>query len=92
MTTENKPQLGITDLQNVVKVIDVAAERGAFKGNELSAVGSIRDKIAGFLEQVSSANEPVPSETTEEVATSEESITDVSSDVSTTRRKSKKTV
>lgn len=46
---EAAPQIGINDLHNVVKVIDAAAERGAFKGNELTAVGQVRDKIANFL-------------------------------------------
>jgi|ERR1700691_3026999 len=42
--------INLVDLQNIVKIVDVAAERGSFKGNELSAVGSVRDKISKFLE------------------------------------------
>jgi hypothetical protein len=43
-------QITITDLTNVIKIIDAASERGAFKGNELSSVGGVRDKIASFVE------------------------------------------
>ena len=52
-TPENStPQIGIVDLQNAVRIIDAAAERGAFKGNELTAVGTARDKLAAFLAAV----------------------------------------
>jgi hypothetical protein len=30
---------------NAIKVIDAAAERGAFKGGELSTVGQVRDML-----------------------------------------------
>lgn len=42
--------IGIVDLQNALKIIDAAAERGAFRGNEMTAVGAVRDKIHTFLE------------------------------------------
>ncbi len=45
----DSPQIGVVDLQNSLKIIDAAAERGAFKGNELTAVGTTRDRIAAFL-------------------------------------------
>ena len=48
--TAETPQVTIVDLQNVVQIIDAAAERGAFKGGELSSVGSVRDRIAAFVE------------------------------------------
>lgn len=44
------PTINITDLQNILKIIDAAAGRGAFRGDELSAVGSVRDKLAKFLD------------------------------------------
>ena len=46
------PTINLVDLQNVLRIIDAAAERGAFKGNELSVVGQVRDKVATFLEAV----------------------------------------
>jgi hypothetical protein len=52
-TAENAgPTINLVDLQNVLRIIDAAAERGAFKGNELSVVGQVRDKVATFLEAV----------------------------------------
>jgi hypothetical protein len=44
------PQITLVDLQNLLQVIDVAAQRGAFRGNELTSVGAVRDKLAAFLE------------------------------------------
>jgi len=49
-TPDTTPQITLVDLQNALRVIDVAAERGAFKGAELTSVGSVRDKLAAFLE------------------------------------------
>jgi len=51
-TQEEAPQITIVDLQNILQVIDVAATRGAYRGNELTSVGSVRDKLAAFLEAV----------------------------------------
>lgn len=44
------PQITLVDLQNALRIIDVASERGAFRGNELTSVGSVRDKLSAFLE------------------------------------------
>jgi hypothetical protein len=52
------PTINLVDLQNVLRIIDAAAERGAFKGNELSVVGQVRDKISTFLEAVLPKEEP----------------------------------
>lgn len=46
---EAAPTITLVDLQNVIKIIDAAAERGAFKGGELTAVGTVRDKVQAFL-------------------------------------------
>lgn len=72
MTTQS-PQtnatVNISDLESVVRIIDAASERGAFKGSELSAVGAVRDKISNFLAQVqarqSEAAEAAKAEATE---------------------------
>jgi hypothetical protein len=48
------PQLSFQDLDNVVKIIDFAAEQGAFKGwSVLTQVKEVRDRIATFVEAVS---------------------------------------
>ena len=51
-TDGSAPTINLVDLQNVLRIIDAAAERGAFKGNELSVVGQVRDKISTFLDAV----------------------------------------
>ena len=56
------PTLNINDLLSVVKIIDACSERGAFKGNELVSVGSVRDRLAAFAE----ANAPKPEEINED--------------------------
>lgn len=44
--------LTVQDLQALKTIVDVAAQRGVFKPNEMEAVGKIYNKLAGFLEQV----------------------------------------
>lgn len=56
------PQITLIDLQNALRVIDVSAERGAFKGSELTSVGAIRDKLALFLEASLPKEESNPEE------------------------------
>jgi hypothetical protein len=61
--TTNQPTLTIQDVQNALRIIDVAAERGAFRGAELSQVGGVRDRVAAFLETVAAAQAEVAGET-----------------------------
>lgn len=42
-------QLSLNDFAAVVNMIDVCAERGAFKGNELIVVGQLRERFAEFV-------------------------------------------
>ena len=42
----------ITDLQLIMNIIDLASQRGAFRANELTQVGSIADKLGAFLGQI----------------------------------------
>lgn len=69
------PSIGIQDLQNLLHIVDVSAERGTFKGPELSSVGAIRDKLANFLEFARQAEEAQRT-AAEEAATQEESVPD----------------
>jgi len=66
-TTENteNPTIQLVDLANALRIIDVAAKRGAFEGAELSQVGAVRDKIAAFLNAVTPAEEPAAEQTEE---------------------------
>jgi hypothetical protein len=49
-TTQPVNNLELTDLQNLLMIIDVASQRGAFKGPELSQVGAVFDKVNQFLQ------------------------------------------
>ena len=51
---EGRPVESITlrDLDQIAQIIDLASQRGAFKGGELSVVGSLYDKLAQFLGSV----------------------------------------
>ena len=40
------------DLDQITQIIDLGAQRGAFKGNEMTVVGSLYDKLAMFLGNV----------------------------------------
>lgn len=45
--------LNISDLAALKSIIEVASQRGAFKANELEAVGKTFNKLNNFLETVS---------------------------------------
>ena len=64
--------LGLNDLVAIVKIIDVASERGAFKGAELSSVGAVRDKVAAFVDSQTPKEENATSETAEGAEGTEE--------------------
>lgn len=49
------PQLNISDLQMVSKIIDLASQRGAFRAAELAQVGDIYNKLASFLAYIQEA-------------------------------------
>jgi hypothetical protein len=42
----------IADLGLIKNIIDLASSRGAFRGNELSQVGEVFDKLSVFLDAV----------------------------------------
>lgn len=48
----------LTDLQNVLVVLDLASSRGAFRGPELEPVGQLYSKINKFLQSVAPQQAP----------------------------------
>ena len=55
-TEQTQPEsISLNDLQLCLQIVDLASERGAFKGPELSQIGAVRDKLATFLEFVAAA-------------------------------------
>ena len=43
-------ELNLNDLAVVLQVIDVCSKRGAFEGNELKDVGTLRNRIAAYVD------------------------------------------
>ena len=61
--------IGLNDLQLLAQIVDLATQRGAFRGNELSQVGGVYDKLSNFLgyvaeqqAQAQEADEETPAE------------------------------
>lgn len=50
--TQQTNDLNINDLNAMKTIIDIASSRGAFKPNEMMAVGQTYSKLTAFLEQV----------------------------------------
>lgn len=66
MTTPiSTPELSITDLQNLRKIIDTSVQRGAFAAHEFSAIGAVYDRLNSFLNAVA------PQETAQPVVESD---------------------
>lgn len=59
------PSLGLQDIQNALKIIDFAADQGAFKGwTTVQQVMSVRNKIADFVAYAeANADTPAAEET-----------------------------
>ena len=74
-TPETAPQVdtGVTmnDIALAVRIIDLAAERGAFKGVDMTTVGACRDRLATFVTS-NAPPPPVPAEADGAVAADEE--------------------
>jgi len=49
---ENPVELTVQDLGNIKQIIDVASQRGAFKPNEMTTVGTTYTKLETFLAAV----------------------------------------
>ena len=43
-------QLTLADLASLHSIIEAATQRGAFRANELTQVGSVYDKLSAFLQ------------------------------------------
>ena len=50
-------ELNINDLNAMKVIIDIASSRGAFKPNEMTAVGQTYTKLTNFLDQVAKQSE-----------------------------------
>jgi len=68
----NAVGLNIGDLAGLRQIINVAAQRGAFRAEEMEVIGRVYNKLNAFLNSLAPAQEEAPAEeTTEETETSE---------------------
>lgn len=56
---EQSADLTVNDLNSLKVIIDIASSRGAFKPNEMVAVGQAYTKLSTFLEEVAKRAEGV---------------------------------
>jgi hypothetical protein len=59
---EGQTGLTIQDLTLVLQVINLSATRGAFRGDELTTVGALHDRILKFLESVGAVSKNTPTD------------------------------
>lgn len=45
----------LQELQLLAQIVDLATQRGAFRGNELTTVGGVYDRLTNFLSGVAAA-------------------------------------
>ena len=67
------PTITAGDLATMVNIIDAGSQRGAWRGEELSAIGNLRTKLAEVVKamspEVEEKGEPVGEEAATEAAT-----------------------
>lgn len=49
--------ISVNDLAAVIEIIDVVTARGAIKGDEMLAVGTIRNKLSTFIEEATAKHD-----------------------------------
>lgn len=52
------PDLNLNDLAALRSIVDVASTRGAFRANEMEAVGKVYNKLSSFLDSVATKKDP----------------------------------
>jgi len=62
-TTLEPVQLTLQDLQGLANIVDLACRRGAFQGADMQAVGSVYNKLTGFLAYVAKSQEEASEDT-----------------------------
>lgn len=60
--------ISLMDLQTLLQIVDLASQRGAFRGAELTQVGTIFDKLNTFLTFVAEQQAAASTEAQEEQA------------------------
>jgi hypothetical protein len=55
---QTPPSVTINDIAFLVQIIEIVAQRGAFKAEELSTVGAVYDKVKAFIANATPAAQP----------------------------------
>lgn len=63
--TPEAPSLALADLVLLLNLVRVTAERGAIKAEEMTAVGTVYEKLVKFLEASGAINKPASDSTAE---------------------------
>ena len=58
--------ISLQDLGLLAQIVDLASQRGAFRGNELTQVGAVYDKLSAFLAYVQEQQQAAEQESAEE--------------------------
>lgn len=70
MENTTSSQLTLADLASLHNIIEAATQRGAFKANELTAVGNVYDKLSAFLQATQKAQDEAAAKAAEEATAS----------------------
>lgn len=62
---QEAPSINLNDVEAVIRIIDVSVERGAIRGEEMLAVGTIRQRFADFYQYVKASQETEEEQTEE---------------------------
>tara|TARA_B100000674_G_C37904058_1_gene945196 strand:+ start:249 stop:551 length:303 start_codon:yes stop_codon:yes gene_type:complete len=54
---QQDPALSLEELSMLMQIVDLAVQRGAFRGGEASQVGAVYDKLNAFLGAVAQAQQ-----------------------------------
>jgi hypothetical protein len=60
-----QPSIALSDLVLLLKLVQITAQRGAIRANEMAEVGAVHDKLVKFLTSAG-AIQPEPQAPTEE--------------------------
>ena len=52
------PSVTINDIAFLVQIVEIVAQRGAFKAEELSTVGAVYDKVKAFISNATQSAQP----------------------------------
>jgi len=55
---QTPPSVTINDIAFLVQIIEIVAQRGAFKAEELSTVGAVYDKVKAFIANATPSEQP----------------------------------